>query len=119
MKGFWYQVLHTSGRLLGSPLFILVARIIAFTYFCCPGRRRESLRLYGALYPQRSRLYHLWCVFNQFQSFTTIHADRFLTSRGRVPRLTSEGEELLARSPSGAILLMSHLGNWEMAAQML
>ncbi len=119
MKGLWYQVLHTSGRLLGSPLFILVARIIAFTYFCCPGRRRESLRLYNALYPQRSRLYHLWCVFNQFQSFTTIHVDRFLTSRGRVPRLTSEGEELLARSPSGAILLMSHLGNWEMAAQML
>ncbi len=119
MKGFWYRVLHAGGNVAGSGFFILVARIIAVGYFCFSGRRKESLRLYGALYPQQSRLYHLWCVFNQFQSFTTIHVDRFLTSQGRVPRLTGEGEELLETSRTGAILLMSHLGNWEMAAHML
>ena len=119
MKGFWYRVLHTGGRLTGSWFFILAARVIAAGYFCFSGRRRESLRLYNALYPERTRLYHLWCVFNQFQSFTTIHVDRFLTSRGREPRLTGDGRELLEKISSGAILLMSHLGNWEMAARML
>ncbi len=121
MKGFWYRLLHTSGRLLGGRLFILVARIIAAGYFCFSDRTKISLQLYRALYPQQSHHYLYWCVFKQFQNFTTIHVDRFLTTGGMEPHVTSTDQNKLDKviDGQGAILLMSHLGNWEMAAQLL
>jgi predicted LPLAT superfamily acyltransferase len=74
------------------------------------------------MWPERSALYHLWRVFKQFQNFTTIHADRFRAGLGLEATFISEGlerlEQTLARG-QGAILLMSHLGNWEMAAWLL
>ncbi len=121
MKGFWYRLLLASGRLLGSWLYILVSRIIATGYFCFSDRTKESLRFYAALYPQQGQLYLYWCVFRQFQNFTTIHVDRFLTTGGMAPRFTSTDQNKLDEviGGQGAILLMSHIGNWEMAAQLL
>jgi len=121
VTGFWYTILQKCGGLFGGWLFVLVSRLIAAGYFCVPGRRRESLRLFAALYPEKNRLFHLFCVFRQFQNFTTIHYDRFLTARGIQPHCTSEGREQLEEviGGRGAVLLMSHLGNWEMAAHLL
>jgi len=121
MTGFWYRILRGCGRLFGAWFFILAARTIACIYFLVPARRRESVRFYGLLYPQRSHLFHLWCAFRQFQNFTTIHTDRFLLARGKLPRTTASGWDKLetAMRETGAILLMSHLGNWEMAARLL
>jgi len=98
------------------------ARAVAGGYFCRPARTRASRRFYRALFPERGGLYHLWCVFRQFQNFTTIHADRFRATLGLEPVFTSEGLERLQQAVEngqGAILLMSHLGNWEMAARLL
>ncbi|MDR3630474.1 MAG: lysophospholipid acyltransferase family protein, partial [Desulfocapsaceae bacterium] len=66
-------------------------------------------------------LYHLWCVFRQFQNFTTIHSDRYRVNRGQPAAFVTEGMASLeeAIGSSGAILLMSHFGNWEMAARAL
>ncbi len=121
MKKLWYRLLHGSASLLGDWVFWLVSRLIAVGYFCCSPKRKHSLHLYRTLYPRRNRLFHLWCTFRQYQQFTTIHYDRFLTARGRQPRCISSGWPRLeeAISSTGAILLMSHLGNWEMAARIL
>lgn len=121
MNSPYLRLLHTSARLLGPWLFDLVARIIAGGFFLLSKRRAESRRFFQRLYPGRSRLYHLLCTFRQYQNFTTIHLDRFLHGLGRKAVVTSEDLQQLeaAMEAGGAILLMSHLGNWEMAATLL
>lgn len=115
------RLLHTSARLCGPWLLALVAKIIACGYFFFSPRRAESRRFYKRLFPDRSFLFHLCCTFQQYQNFTTIHLDRFLHGLGRSAQCTSAGWEHLhqAMGKGGAILLMSHLGNWEMAATLL
>jgi predicted LPLAT superfamily acyltransferase len=121
MNGFWYKFLLRMTRLCGPWLLAVTARIIAAGYFFCSGRVPESRRFYGALFPERGSLYHLWCAFKQYQNFTTIHLDRFLADRSDTTSFTPEGwgklEAVIGKQ--GGILLMSHLGNWEMAARLL
>jgi len=107
---------------VAAYFYAAFARAVACGYFCRPAKTRASRRFYRALFPQRRGLYHLWCVFKQFQNFTTIHADRFRARLGLEPAFSSEGLERLRQAVEngqGAILLMSHLGNWEMAAWLL
>lgn len=116
-----HAMLVRMSRLIGPWFFLGVARCIATGYFLFSPKVRESRRLYAILFPQRSRWFHRWCAFRQYQNFTTIHFDRFLGNQGNPPAFTCEGREgLEARlGQGGAILLMSHLGNWEMAARLL
>ncbi len=121
MNGFWYKLLARVAGLFGPWWFALTARIIATGFFVFSNRVGESRRFYAALYPKKRRLYHLWCTFKQYQNFTTIHLDRFLASQSQTATFTSEGLEKLEAviGREGGILLMSHLGNWEMAATLL
>lgn len=121
MNGFWYRLLVGTANISGPWLFVLVSRIIAVGYFLFSGRVPESRRFYAALYPNRGFFYHLWCTFNQYQNFTTIHFDRFLAGQAKSASFTSQGWENLEKviGHEGGILLMSHLGNWEMAATLL
>ena len=121
MKGLGYKFLLQMTRLCGPWLLVVFSRIVAAGYFLFSSRVSESRRFYAALYPERGRLYHLWCTFRQYQNFTTIHLDRFLASQTETTTFTSQGwekiEPVIGRE--GGILLMSHLGNWEMAAKLL
>ncbi len=121
MRIEYHKILVGAARLFGPWIFALVSRLIATGYFLFSPRVTESRRLYAALFPHRSKGYHLWCTFRQYQNFTTIHFDRFLDNQGQAPAFTCcGGEQLETRlNQSGAILLMSHLGNWEMAARLL
>ncbi len=121
MNGFFYRLLTTFSKLCGPWLFVLVARIIATGYFLFSPRVKESRYFYGVLYPERGIFYHLWCSFKQYQNFTTIHFDRFLASQSGPVKFTSQGWERLEAviGQQGGILLMSHLGNWEIAANLL
>ncbi len=121
MSAFWYRFLEKSAIFFGAWLFPLSARIIALGYFLFSPLRRESIRFYRLLYPKQSALHHWYCACRQYQQFTTIHSDRFLARQGRSVNFSSEGLEQLAPclGKGGALLLMSHLGNWEIAASLL
>lgn len=121
VKRFFYTLLETVTGLFGSWFFALVSRIIAAGYFLFSKNVKESCRFYAFLYPEKGFLYHRYCTFRQYQNFTTIHLDRFLADHGQETAFQSEGWEKLESvvSENGAILLMSHLGNWEIAAQLL
>jgi len=116
-----YTLLARTARLLGPWILIGISRTIALGYFLFSSGVRESVRLYGLVFPDQGRRAALWRTFLQYQQFTTIHYDRFLYNQGRRTSLDASGEKLLAnRLPgTGAILLMSHLGNWEIAARLL
>ncbi len=102
-------------------MFAAVSRIIAVGFFLFSKKVAESNRFYALLYPDKSWFYHRVCTFQQYQNFTSIHYDRLLAGKGLETVFQSEGWEKLGavQHHSGAILLMSHLGNWEMAAHLL
>lgn len=121
MKGFLYILLETMTRIFGTWLFAIVSKCIAAGYFLFSKNVQESNRFYRILYPEKNGFYHRFCTFRQYQNFTTIHLDRFLASHRKQTDFQSEGWEKLEAvvHEKGAILLMSHLGNWEIAATIL
>ncbi len=122
MRLLFYRLLLWWGRFFGAWFVAFVARIVALGYFLFSPQVGESRRFYAILFPERSRWYHRWCSFRQYQNFTTIHVDRFSRDvLGRQASFASSGwhrlDAVLGRQ--GGILLMSHLGNWEVAAALL
>lgn len=123
MSGWFYAFLTVVSNIFGAPVFALISRGIAAGYFFfCPGRAAVSARFYRAVFPQRSRLYSWWCAWGQFQNFTTLFLDRYLMGhRGSIGYTFQGREHLIAAVDQGhgGILLMSHMGNWEIAARLL
>ncbi|NPU83518.1 MAG: lysophospholipid acyltransferase family protein [Syntrophaceae bacterium] len=123
MKLAFYRFLTTLTRYAGPWVFRFFAWFIAAGYFLFfPGRVARSVRFYRILLPERGLLRALLLTWRQYQNFTSVFLDRFLfQERGKIP-YDSEGfhylEEAVA-SGRGGVLLMSHLGNWEVSAHLL
>jgi predicted LPLAT superfamily acyltransferase len=119
----FYRCLIFVTRIFGTWVFDLVAQGIAAGYFCfAPRRVRVGVQFYRALFPQHSRLYALWCTWKQFRNFTSVYLDRYRLQEHGDIRHTSEGFEHIERAldaGTGGIVLMSHLGNWEVAAYIM
>ncbi|HEY6000644.1 MAG TPA: glycosyltransferase [bacterium] len=119
----FYRLLAAASRVFGAWLFGVAARVVAAGYFVLfPRRAAVSAAFYRALFPGRGRWHAWWCAWRQFQTFTTVYLDRLLLESGDAIRFTFEGREHLYASLAegrGGILLMSHLGAWEMGARLL
>lgn len=111
-------------RLLAAPgvwAVTLMAWFITTWYFLFRAdRRRESERFFRALFPDEPAAArgHAW---RQFHAFAGLFAERLRLARGKKPRFRSEGWELLeaaAADGSGGLILMSHVGHWELAARL-
>ena len=89
-------------------------------FFFRPSRRRASVQLYRVIFPSRSPWYYLYCAWRQFHSFAATYADRVeLDTRKRVS-VSVEGDEGIieaGKKGTGGIILMSHLGSYEIAAR--
>jgi predicted LPLAT superfamily acyltransferase len=123
MSGLFYTILAALSNIFGTWLFALIARGIAAGYFFLfPWRAATSARFYRVLFPGRNRLYCWWCAWRQFQNFTTVFLDRYLLRDSGAITYTFQGREHLIQAVEqgqGGILLMSHMGNWEVAARLL
>jgi lauroyl/myristoyl acyltransferase len=123
MIAWLHRLLAGLSALIGPWIYSLAARIIATGYyFFIPRRVLASARVYRALYPSRATAYHLLCVWRQYHSFTRVVLDRMLlVQQGRVD-YESRGMEFLeqaAADGTGGIIVMSHMGNWDVAAHLL
>jgi len=120
MKADFYRWLMQVSRRAGNWVFVVFAWFVATGYFLFfPARVAVSVRFYRALFPAKPRCYSLWCAWRQYHRFTNVFLDRFLLRAGEEIEQASEGFNYLIESVErgkGAIILMSHMGNWEYAA---
>jgi predicted LPLAT superfamily acyltransferase len=124
MKAAFYHFLAALTRRAGRWVFRFLAGGIAAGYFFFfPVRVAVGVRFYRALFPASGRfLYPLWCTWNQYQHFTHVFLDRLLLEEEGAITCTHEGWEYLEDAVNrgiGGILVMSHLGNWEVASRLL
>lgn len=123
MRRFYYQLIIFLSRTLGTwvfSVFIWPVTTVFFVFF--PKRVANGIRFYRVLFPDRSRFYYLRCVWRQYHNFSRLFVDRFLLHEEGELSYTSEGWEHIKEAVdarSGGIILMSHMGNWEMAAGLL
>jgi predicted LPLAT superfamily acyltransferase len=123
MQALFYNILIWASRFCGTWIFSFSAGLVAAGYFVfSPHRRAVGRRFYGILYPDKRPAQLNLCTWKQFQSFTHVYLDRHLQRRQDTLRHTIEGRQYIQgalEQHTGAILLMSHLGNWEVAAHAL
>jgi len=123
VKDLFYRLLAALARRLGNWVFLMMAWFVAAGYFLFfPRRRAVSVDFYETLFPGRGRRHALACAWRQYHAFVRVFLDRFRLAEGETIPTTCEGWEHIAaaaRSSRGAVVLMSHLGGWEIAARLL
>jgi predicted LPLAT superfamily acyltransferase len=123
VKDLFYRCLTSLARFFGSWIFLLIAWHVATGYFLLfPRRVAISVRFYRRLFPDRGRLHALRCAWRQYHHFVHVFLDRFHLMEGDELPTTYEGwGHIVAATESGrgGIILMSHVGSWEIAARLL
>lgn len=123
MKAFFYRTLTALANRLGNWVFLMIAWFVATGYFIFfPRRVRASVRFYRRLFAERGRCHALLSTWRQYHAFVHVFLDRHRLSQGDGIRTTFSGwEHIVAAVDSGrgGIILMSHVGNWELAATLL
>jgi predicted LPLAT superfamily acyltransferase len=118
MKAFILKALSGTSLALGSWVTRFIAWWIATGYFFFrSSRRNASVGLYEVIFPDRGHGYHLTCAWRQFHSFAGTYADRIDVYSKKL-NTTARGREKLVEHGSrghGGIILMSHMGNYEVA----
>ncbi len=125
MKDAFYKALIILSRRSGLWVMRFFTWWIATGYFVLfPKRLAVSLRFYRAVFPDKGIFHALCCSWQQYHNFSRNFLDRvkLFHDKDMTRNYTSEGFDLLeeaVNSKTGGVILMSHTGNWEVAAHRL
>ena len=121
MKAFLFKTLVRILFFWGSWFIRFFAWWVATGYFFFrSSRRRASVHLYQNIFPQRGLGYYHYCAWRQFHSFAATYGDRMELDSPKGILTSTEGREGIAsaaKKGAGGIILMSHLGSYEVAAR--
>ena len=121
MIALFYRIVGWLGPVVTA---VFAAFISAGYFFFLPARTANSIRFYRALFPDRCLFYHIRLTWKQYQNFARNFSERLLLNRPGKSKIQTEsiGMEYLEQAldaGTGGVILMSHAGNWEVAARML
>jgi predicted LPLAT superfamily acyltransferase len=123
MAKILYQWVVLLSKKYGLWIFKTYGWIVATGFFMIfPSGVIAGVRFYRALFPQKKPWFHLWCVWRQYHDFASIFLGWFLLEEFADISYSSEGWEHIEKAikeKTGGLILMSHMGNWEMAAHIL
>lgn len=123
MKDLFYRILTFFSHRFGNWVFLMIAWFVAAGYFLFfPRRVAVGVHFYASLFPGQGPFQALGCTWRQYHAFVRVFLDRFRLEDGQELPTTYEGWEHIvaaAQSGRGAIILMSHLGGWEIAARLM
>jgi lauroyl/myristoyl acyltransferase len=118
---FFIKTASRGILLLGSwPIRFISWWVSTGYFFFLPSRRTNSVQLYRAIFPDRKGWYHFYCAWRQFHSFAATFGDRIDVERKKGELSTTQGREGVLeanKKGAGGIILMSHLGSYEVAAR--
>lgn len=95
--------------------------ITAGYFLFCPKRVKTSVELYRAVFPGCRLAFYLYGAWRQFHDLSASYCDRLSLDAGGKVTYTSEGPDPFenpAGLERGGILLISHVGNWEIGARL-
>lgn len=121
MKASFLKMIEKISFSLGSWPVRFFAWWIATGYFLFySSRRRSSVRLYQGIFPDKKAWTYLYYAWRQFHSFAATFGDRIDLGRNGGGSIATQGKEGMleaVQSGKGGIILMSHLGSFEIAAR--
>jgi predicted LPLAT superfamily acyltransferase len=121
MKAIFLKIMESLSIQLGSRPVRFFAWWVATGYFLFNStRRRSSISLYQRIFPDKRPWFHLFCVWRQFHSFAATFGERVDMNGKKRDSVIIQGREGFiesTRSGRGGIILMSHLGSFEIAAR--
>ncbi len=122
MKGLFYEFLVRMSRLTGPWFVALFAWLVSSGFFVVrPGMVARNVSFFRSVFPEKSSWALVGIVWRQFHHFATVFADRVRLARNESFTWEVEGMDGFDKNRSrglGGIFLMSHFGNWEIAARL-
>lgn len=123
MKTFFYKIIIFFFKNFSVWIMSFFVYIItSFYYFFIPSRTALCSRFYRSIFPEIGKFKSYCYTWKQYHNFSKLYLDRlFVLYQGDIS-FVSEGWnhiENLKSKGKGGILLMSHVGNWEIAAHLL
>lgn len=123
MKTIAYNLTMKGAKTFGMWVIDLTAWFIATGYFLMfPSRVLVSIRFYRSIFPAKKYMTCFMYAWKQFHNFSRLFVDRLFVLNRNDISYTSSGWDYIREAQdkgTGGIILMSHLGNWEVAAHLL